>query len=112
MSFREFEALRAQADTTRVPVTKRRRCFLYNDRYFQIDVYQTPLEGLVLLEAYLDYENSGSPTGESQSTFQDLLPSWLKLTEVTNDKAYSMFTLAEKTRLANALETSKMIDKN
>jgi hypothetical protein len=76
-------------------------------------VYQTPLEGLVLLEAYLDYENGGSPTtGESQSTFQDLLPSWLKLTEVTNDKAYSMFTLAEKSRLANALEDTKMSDKN
>ena len=50
---REYEALRAQSDPSCQIIIKTRRCFLYHDRYFQIDVYQSPLPGLVLLEAYI-----------------------------------------------------------
>ena len=92
LSFREYEALRAQADPTRSPITKRRRCFLFQDRYFQIDVYQYPCEGLVLLEAYLDYETPGTPV---VTDGRASLPDWLELEEVTADKRYSMFTLAK-----------------
>ncbi|KAJ3051343.1 hypothetical protein HK097_007674 [Rhizophlyctis rosea] len=92
LSFREYEALRAQADPTRSPITKRRRCFLFQDRYFQIDVYRNPHEGLVLLEAYLDYETPGTPV---VTDARASLPDWLELEEVTDDKSYSMFTLAK-----------------
>ena len=100
LTFREFEALRAQADPTRLPVVKRRRCFLYKDRYYQIDVYRQPLDGLVLLEAYLDYDTrpespvKGAANSPTQARMRDLVPDWLELAEVTNDKNYSMFTIA------------------
>ncbi|KAJ3090775.1 hypothetical protein HK102_002734 [Quaeritorhiza haematococci] len=96
LSPREYSALRAQADPTRVPINKRRRCFLYKDRYFQIDVFESARPGLVLLEAYLDYETSNNSQNGEGAAGLEFLPDWLDLTEVTDDKAYSMFNLAKK----------------
>jgi CYTH domain-containing protein len=87
--------LRQQADPSRQAIVKKRRCFLYNDRYFQIDVYQQPMNGLVLLEGYLDYDQSAD--AEKSSTH--LLPPWLQLKEVTDDKNWSMYTIAAKKSL-------------
>jgi CYTH domain-containing protein len=97
LSFREFEALRAQADPTRVPIKKYRRCFLYKDRYYQMDVYQEPFKELILLEGYLDYDNhSQSHSQTNTEIINGLLPEWLNLTEVTKDKNYSMFSIASR----------------
>jgi CYTH domain-containing protein len=93
LSGREYEALRAQADATRLPIKKVRRSFLYQDRYFQIDVFQSPHPGLVILETYLDYDQHTV----DGSAVPSLLPDWLDLQEITDDKSFSMFELASKT---------------
>ncbi|KAJ3038347.1 hypothetical protein HDV00_000768 [Rhizophlyctis rosea] len=107
LSFREYEALRAQQDPTRSPILKRRRCFLFHDRYFQIDVYRSPREGLVLLEAYLDYEVGGSSSSVGSpglgSPKESLLPDWLEMEEVTDDKGFSMYRLAEVTGVGGGM---------
>ncbi|KAJ2991243.1 hypothetical protein HDV02_003903, partial [Globomyces sp. JEL0801] len=87
ISPREFESLRSQSDPTRKTITKLRRCFLYNDRYFQLDLFQAPQEGLVMLEAYLDYEGNSNRL---------LVPDWLDCTEITDQNQYSMFSLASR----------------
>jgi CYTH domain-containing protein len=90
ISPREYEAMRAQADPSRLPIQKLRRCFLYNDRYFQLDVYQSPCKGLVLLEAYLDTENGQNV----------VLPPFLTCTEVTDNPEYSMYNLSDQSKHA------------
>ncbi|KAI8922263.1 hypothetical protein DFJ77DRAFT_17388 [Powellomyces hirtus] len=93
---REYEALRAQADPSRAIIKKKRRCFLYQDRYFQLDVYENPCTGLTLLETYLDFDFHTPTSPVSSEALNARLPPWLpQLEEVTNDKKYSMFTLAE-----------------
>ena len=56
ISSQEFTALQAQLDPAHWPVFKIRRCFLWNDMYFQLDMYKTPCpvacEGLCILELY------------------------------------------------------------
>ena len=81
LPFREYEMFKSQSDPTRQPIHKIRRCFLYKDRYFQIDVFKSASPGLVLLEGYLDPNHC-------------VLPDWLELEDVTDDKSYSMFNLA------------------
>jgi CYTH domain-containing protein len=88
---REYEALRSQSDPTRTPITKLRRCFLYNDCYFQIDVFQSPSPGLVLLEAYLEKHNTEDP-----HVMQQCLPPWLDLIRVTDQPDFSMYSMAAK----------------
>ncbi|KAJ3322500.1 hypothetical protein HDV06_003044 [Boothiomyces sp. JEL0866] len=83
---REFESLRTQVDPTRVPINKVRRCFLFNDRYYQLDIYKSPSQGLVLLEAYLDYDETG----------KIMVPEWLDCEDVTDKPGYSMYDLALK----------------
>jgi CYTH domain-containing protein len=80
---REFEDLLSQADPTRVPIIKQRRCFLYKDNYFQLDVFQSACRGLVLLEAYVNEMDN-----------RVALPDWLDLVEVTDQSEYSMFNLS------------------
>lgn len=84
---REYEALRAQADPTRVPICKQRRSFLYKDRYYQIDMFVSPHPKLVILETYSDYDGIDEKD----------LPEWLELKEITDMKTFSMFELASKT---------------
>jgi len=36
------QMLLAQKDTSRLTITKKRRCFLWNNQYFQLDIYQEP----------------------------------------------------------------------
>lgn len=91
LSRREYETLRAQADPSRYVVRKKRRCFLFKDKYFQLDVYQAPHKGLALLETYLDYDSSFSPHLADKSQ----LPDWLELKEVTDNKEFSMFELSK-----------------
>lgn len=79
---REYDSYKSQIDPNRLPVTKLRRCFLYADRYFQLDVFESPREGLVLLEGYLDVSES-------------LIPDFLECIDVTDDPNYSMFNICK-----------------
>jgi CYTH domain-containing protein len=86
---REYEALKGQANPSRYIIHKRRRCFNWENTYFQIDVFQPPCnQGLVLLEAYLDHS--------SGNNLSQLIPNWLQFQDVTGDPKYSLFELAKK----------------
>lgn len=54
ISAREFLALLDQGDPTRQTVRKRRRCFVWNQHYFELDTFVSPQPGLMLLEAEMD----------------------------------------------------------
>merc|ERR1712098_83901 len=71
-------------------VNKTRRCFMYNNQYFQLDIYKEPCHqrcsGLMLLETY---------TTLSPEDFATRLPSFLNIEQqVTGDPAFSMFNLS------------------
>jgi hypothetical protein len=59
---REFDILRSQVDTNTDPIIKRRRCFLWNQRYFQLDVFEQParVAGLAILEAYFAHPETAN----------------------------------------------------
>lgn len=80
----EYEILKSQSDPERYPINKIRKCFIYKDRYFQLDYYKSPNKGLVMLEGYLDAE----------SDFHSFIPTFLDVVDVTNDKKYSMYNLS------------------
>jgi CYTH domain-containing protein len=81
---REYSILSFQTDRSRMPVCKLRRCFVYKDHYFQLDYFNSPNRGLVLLEAYLDKEGHGELD----------LPDWLDCIDVTDDPQYSMYEMS------------------
>ena len=56
---REYVALLAQADPARRRVIKRRRVFLWENQYFEWDIYQSPRAGLEILE--LEVEDIKAP---------------------------------------------------
>ncbi|KAI9206704.1 AAA domain-containing protein [Polychytrium aggregatum] len=97
LTHREYDILRGQNDPTRSIVKKIRRCFLFNDRYFQLDVFQsTKHAGLMMLEGYLDYDSEETTNGApAPGVNQDRLPPWLQVEEVTKNKEYSMYELAK-----------------
>lgn len=69
-------------------VEKTRFVFKYNDQVFELDVFKGALKGLAILEIELD----------DLKTSIDL-PPFLKVTkEVTKDKSYNNFELANKTK--------------
>lgn len=83
---REYSLLWHQRDHSRCSIIKKRRCFLYSSNYYQIDCYQDPNPGLVLLEAYL----------KTTSKESSILPPFIHVVkEVTNDPSYSMFQLSK-----------------
>lgn len=86
ISAREYIALLAQANPSRRPVRKRRTCFLWERQYFELDVFESPCAGLVLLEVELD-----DPTRDVN------LPPFVDVKqEVTEDKGFSNFALSAK----------------
>eukprot|EP00736_Rhodelphis_marinus_P004672 Rmarinus@m.28424 len=85
---RIYVSLLSQADAEREPVEKRRRCFLYSNHYFILDEFLNPsCKGLVMLRT------------EVERIDQDIsFPDHIHVTkEVTGDKRYSSYVLAEKT---------------
>jgi len=89
ITLREYELLLAQKHPEHCTVYKKRRCFLWNNQYFQMDIYQEPCpqrcKGLVMLETY---------TSLKGSDFK--LPDFLDIVrEVTDDPAYSMYNLSK-----------------
>lgn len=93
LTHRDYLNLLPQRDDAHFTIFKKRRCFIYNNQYYQLDIYRQPTHprcrGLVLLETY-------SATYD-QSTLLKLLPKFLTIEkEVTGDPAYSMYNLSLK----------------
>jgi predicted ATPase len=89
---RDYLNMLAQKDDSHFTILKKRRCFLVNNQYFQLDIYQEPshprCKGLMLLETYTSLE------GEK---LDEILPKFLNIVkEVTGDPYYSMFNLSLK----------------
>ncbi|XP_055374663.1 TRPL translocation defect protein 14 isoform X2 [Condylostylus longicornis] len=92
LTHRDYLMLLAQRDDAHFTIYKKRRCFLVNNQYFQLDIYKEPshprCKGLILLETY------SSLSGESLT---NCLPKFLNIVkEVTGDPQYSMFNLSLK----------------
>jgi len=90
LTHRDYSHLLDQQDSLHLTVNKIRRCFMYNNQYFQLDIYKEPCHprcrGLMLLETY---------TTLSKEEFQDRLPKFLNVDqEVTGDPAFSMYNLS------------------
>jgi len=90
LTHRDYTHLLDQQDPLHLNVNKIRRCFLYNNQYFQLDIYKEPChprcKGLMLLETY---------TTLNPQELRDILPTFLSIDrEVTGDPAFSMFNLS------------------
>lgn len=97
LSHRDYSNLLAQEDKQHFPVHKIRRCFLFNNQYFQLDIYKDPChercKGLILLETY---------TTLSGEELKKQLPPFLNIgSQVTGDSAFSMFNLSLREEWAN-----------
>ncbi|CAK9293068.1 unnamed protein product [Gordionus sp. m RMFG-2023] len=82
--------LQSQRDRSHFTIYKTRRCFLYDNHYYRLDVYQKrspkSCKGLVLLETYT-----------TKPTSQLKLPNFLTMAEeVTGKPEYSMWNLSLK----------------
>lgn len=89
---RDYLNMLAQKDDAHFTIFKKRRCFLVNNQYFQLDIYMEPshprCRGLMLLETYTSLD------GEQ---LKKSLPKFLSIVkEVTGDPSYSMFNLSLK----------------
>jgi hypothetical protein len=89
---RDYLNMLAQKDDAHFTIFKKRRCFLVNNQYFQLDIYQEPshprCRGLMLLETYTSLE--GDYLKRSLPKFLNILK------EVTGDPSYSMYNLSLK----------------
>ncbi|XP_005110172.1 TRPL translocation defect protein 14 [Aplysia californica] len=86
---KDYEILMAQRDEQHHTVFKIRRCFLWNNQYYQLDMYREPAppkcKGLMLLETFT--------TDKGLTTLPDFLT---VEKEVTEEPKYSMFNLSQK----------------
>lgn len=92
LSRKDYEYLLNHTDNKRLPIYKTRRCFMYNNQSYQLDIYRDPCHprcrGLMLLETFTTL-----PGGK----LKDALPPFLSISqEVTGDPAFSMFNLSFK----------------
>ncbi|XP_021916032.1 TRPL translocation defect protein 14 isoform X1 [Zootermopsis nevadensis] len=90
LTHRDYMNLLAQRDDSHFTIFKKRRCFLFNNQYFQLDIYKEPChprcKGLILLETY---------TTSEDCNVQKSLPQFLTIVEeVTGNPLYSMFNLS------------------
>ena len=82
----EYAALLNERNPNQNTIHKIRHCFIHNHRCWELDVYQSPRIGLVILEVEV-------PNFDEKLK----IPSWLgKVTEVTQDSSYSNFSLSFK----------------
>ncbi|XP_059169239.1 TRPL translocation defect protein 14-like isoform X2 [Physella acuta] len=89
ISEKDYQILMAQRDDHHYTIYKTRRCFLWNNNYYQLDIYKEPAPprcmGLLILEVF---------TTERK---QLALPDFLQVEkEVTYDPNYSMFNMSIK----------------
>ena len=83
ITFKEYLDLMTEADTSKRQIRKRRYCFVYRDKYFEMDVYPSWKD-----EAILEIEVND--IAEKFEIPQDIEV----IKEVTDDKSYSNFGLA------------------
>jgi len=80
----------------KVEIQKTRFVFKFNDQVFELDVFKGPLKGLAILEIELE---------DMDDTVE--LPPFLKvIKEVTKDKKFNNFSLADK-KLHNKIKSSR-----
>lgn len=83
---REYINLLKMADPKRLPITKTRTCFLWENKYFELDTFTGRNSGLQVLEIEL---------GSDDEQFE--LPPFIDISkEVTGDKKYSNSYQAKK----------------
>lgn len=97
LTHRDYSNLIPQEDANHFLVYKTRRCFLYRNQYFQLDIYKDPCHdrcrGLMLLETY---------TTLPIDHLKQRLPEFLNIgSETTGDPAFSMFNLSLKDEWVN-----------
>lgn len=86
ISPREYLAFLEERDPSRRTIRKRRRCFLWNNEYFELDFYLEPLPGLIVLEAELEHRDQTLT-----------LPPFLEIErEVTGDPQFSNHGIAAR----------------
>ncbi|XP_018562713.1 TRPL translocation defect protein 14 isoform X2 [Anoplophora glabripennis] len=90
ITHRDYINLLTQKDNSHFTIYKKRRCFIDNNQYFQLDIYEQPshprCKGLILLETY-------SALGDEE--LLKTLPSFLNIKkEVTGNPDYSMYNLS------------------
>ncbi|XP_045783948.1 TRPL translocation defect protein 14 isoform X2 [Maniola jurtina] len=92
LTHRDYLNMLPQRDDAHFTIFKKRRCFIYNNQYYQLDIYRQPTHprcrGLILLETY---------SAHDQDALLATLPKFLIIEkEVTGDPAYSMYNLSLK----------------
>ena len=85
IDIKEYADLLIEADHTKKPIKKRRYCFVYEDRYFELDIYPH-----WNTEAILEIEVSSIK--DKFSIPEDIEV----IKEVTDDRSYSNYELASK----------------
>lgn len=90
VTHRDYINLLTQKDNSHFTIYKRRRCFIDNNQYFQLDIYEQPshprCKGLLLLETYSALE---------KDLLMKTLPSFLNIKkDVTGNPEYSMYNLS------------------
>lgn len=92
LTHRDYINMLQQKDDSHWAIFKKRRCFIHNNQYFQLDIYKEPChkrcKGLVLLETYSALEND--------ELLSRLPPFLTIIKEVTGNPDYSMFNLSLK----------------
>ncbi|CAH1101661.1 unnamed protein product [Psylliodes chrysocephalus] len=90
IAHRDYINLLTQKDNSHFTIYKRRRCFIENNQYFQLDIYEQPshprCRGMILIETY-------SALDDQQ--LLKTLPGFLNIKkEVTGNPDYSMYNLS------------------
>ncbi|KAI6647975.1 hypothetical protein LOD99_8303 [Oopsacas minuta] len=85
---KEYDILVRQRSVDNAPIFKVRRCFMWANQYYQLDVYKEPCtaagKGIIILETYTTEKGKLD------------LPKFLTvLSEVTGESRYSMYTLSK-----------------
>lgn len=90
---REYDALYQQSDPNHDPIIKKRRCFLWNNRYYQLDRFERPHGGLMILEAYFSKEDLEAAGGN----WRQMVPPFVPVQEdITSSPEYSMRQLSRR----------------
>jgi len=100
VSQRDYLNLLTHRDDSHLPIFKTRRCFVFKNQQYQLDMYRSPChsrcKNLILLETFT------SLGVEETITF---LPQFLKVKkEVTGDPAFSMYNLSIRSDWAESAE--------
>lgn len=103
LTSREYGSMLLNRDPRRHKLRKTRRCFIWENQYFQLDTYNKPCpkvcENLMILETYTTNTDKKMP-----------LPPFLTIEkEITGNKQYSMFQLSVKEESGESQETNVQV---